>query len=47
VSAAVADVRDADGAATIGMVGETVVAADVDGVLPHATRIAAEGAQVR
>jgi len=47
VSAAVADVRDADGAATMAMVGETVVAADVDGVLPHATRIAAEGAQVR
>jgi pantoate kinase len=46
VSAAVANVQKADGAATMAMVGETVVATDVEGVLPNATRIAVKGARL-
>jgi len=46
VRSAVADVTRADGAATMAMVGETVVATGVDGALPNATRIASEGARV-
>jgi pantoate kinase len=47
VAAAVADVRADGGAATMAMVGETVVATGVEGTLPNATRIAAAGAQIR
>ena len=46
VATAVADVQAAGGAATMAMVGETVVATGADGVLPNATRIAADGARV-
>jgi pantoate kinase len=40
-------VRSAGGAATMAMIGETVVATGADGVLPNETRIAAEGAGSR
>jgi pantoate kinase len=46
VSAAVADVQEAGGAATMAMVGETVVATGVEGALPNATRIAEAGARL-
>lgn len=39
--------RDAGGAATMAMVGETVVAVDVRGVLPNETRVSLEGARLR
>jgi pantoate kinase len=45
VRAAVEDVDDAGGAATMAMVGETVVGVGED-VLPNRTRVASEGARV-
>jgi pantoate kinase len=47
VQDAVERVRAAGGAATMAMIGETVVATGTDGLLPNDTRIAAEGAQLR
>lgn len=47
VQQAVADVRAAGGAATMAMIGDTVVATGADGVLPHATRITPDGAALR
>lgn len=46
VDEAVADARAAGGAATMAMVGETVVAVDADGVLPNETRISTDGARL-
>jgi pantoate kinase len=42
----VARVRGAGGEATMAMLGETVVATDVDGVLSNATRVCSSGARV-
>lgn len=42
----VAAVQDAGGAATMAMVGETVVGIGVEGVLPNETRVSTEGAQL-
>lgn len=42
----VGTVQDAGGAATMAMVGETVVAIDVEGVLPNRTRVSTDGAQL-
>jgi pantoate kinase len=39
-------VRSAGGAASMAMLGETVVAAGVEGVLPGSTRVTADGARV-
>ncbi|NHX35824.1 MULTISPECIES: GHMP family kinase ATP-binding protein [Halolamina] len=39
-------VEDAGGAATMAMLGETVVAVDCDGVLPNRTRVSATGARL-
>ena len=39
-------VRDAGGVATMAMLGETVVATGVEGVLPNGTRVCSEGAHV-
>jgi pantoate kinase len=47
VREAVERVQAAGGAATMAMIGETVVATGADGVLPNETRIAAEGAGSR
>jgi pantoate kinase len=47
VRSAVAEVKGADGAATMAMVGETVVATGVEGTLPNVTQIAAEGARMQ
>jgi pantoate kinase len=44
VEAAVGRVADAGGAATMAMVGETVLAAGTEGVLPETTRITNDGA---
>ncbi len=44
VSEAVDDVVEAGGTATMAMLGETVVATGVDGVLSHETKITPEGA---
>lgn len=46
VVADVERVADAGGAATMAMLGETVVAVDCDGVLPNRTRVATEGARL-
>jgi len=47
VRAAVNDVHAAGGAATMAMIGDTVVATGTDGILPHATRITPRGATLR
>lgn len=47
VEEAVGRVAEAGGAATMAMVGETVLAAGVEGVLPEETRITNEGAHLR
>jgi pantoate kinase len=44
VAEIVATVQDAGGAATMAMIGETVVATGADGVLEHETQITSEGA---
>lgn len=46
VSGAVERVRSAGGAASMAMLGETVLATGVDGVLPRETRVTDEGARV-
>ena len=46
VEQAVERVRDAGGEATMAMLGETVVATDVDGVLSDRTRVCSTGAHV-
>jgi len=46
VERAVERVREAGGEATMAMLGETVVATGVDGVLPNRTRVSAAGAHV-
>ena len=47
VRRAVDDVRAAGGAATMAMIGDTVVATGTNGVLPHETRITPHGATLR
>ncbi len=47
VADAVAAVRDAGGAATMAMLGETVVATGTNGALDHATEITPAGAELR
>lgn len=46
VASTVERVRDAGGEASMAMLGETVFAVDVTGVLPDATRVAATGARL-
>lgn len=46
VEATVEQVEAAGGAGTMAMVGETVVAVGAEDVLPHATRVATEGARL-
>lgn len=47
VAEAIQDVRAAGGVATMAMIGETVVATGVDGVLDHETHITPTGATLR
>lgn len=46
VAADVERVTDAGGAATMAMLGETVVAVDCEGILPNRSRVATEGARL-